>query len=243
MKRYYYTHQATRGNPAKKILRGISLLCFTGGVLCLGYVMFPLISWQLFFAPVIQTALAAPIPKTTIVSSDTMASLFTQATASLDTNYSDPQNWFPHHRMSDLRAPRIASYTLSIPKLGIKHAFVSTVDNDLDHHLINFAGTAVPPDNGTTVIFGHSTLPQLFNPKNYKAIFATLHTIQVGDTIDVTINDVSYQYRIYAISIVNPDDESVFTQQTDNSYLTIVTCTPPGTTWKRLIIHSRLEKV
>ena len=30
-------------------------------------------------------------------------------------------------------------------------------------------------------------------------------------------------------------------RDTTDSYLTLVTCTPPGTTWKRLIIKAKLE--
>lgn len=91
------------------------------------------------------------------------------------------------------------------------------------------------------MIFGHSTLPQLFDPTNYKAIFATLHTLKAGDTFEVTVDDTSYSYKIFSISITTPDDMNIFSQSYDNSYITLVTCTPPGTIWKRLVIRASLE--
>ncbi|MDO8639815.1 MAG: sortase, partial [bacterium] len=78
---------------------------------------------------------------------------------------------------------------------------------------------------------------------DYKTIFATLHTIKINDEIFVSIEGVSYKYNIYNIIIVDPTDTSIFTQTVDDSYLTLVTCTPPGTIWKRLIVKARLQKI
>ena len=50
-------------------------------------------------------------------------------------------------------------------------------------------------------------------------------------------------YKIFNIRIVEQTDTYIFEQNYDNSYLTLVTCTPPGTIWKRLIIKAKLEKI
>ena len=92
------------------------------------------------------------------------------------------------------------------------------------------------------MIFGHSTLPQLFNPKNYKTIFANAYLLKENDLIYATVENITYKYRVYNISVVDPKDTSIFTQDLNDSYITLVTCTPPGTIWKRLIIKARLEK-
>jgi len=42
------------------------------------------------------------------------------------------------------------------------------------------------------------------------------------------------------------NDKSGFLVKTvsfDNSYITLVTCTPPGTTWKRLVIRASLDSI
>ena len=138
---------------------------------------------------------------------------------------------------------KISSYTLSIPAIKIENALVSTIDNDLAKHLVNYEGTAIPPQNGNAVIFGHSTLPQLFDQKNYKTIFATLYKLNIGDSVYAIVNTVSYRYKIQSITVVNPDNTSVFFQDSDDSYITLITCTPPGTTWKRLIVKAKLVKI
>ena len=43
------------------------------------------------------------------------------------------------------------------------------------------------------------------------------------------------------MTIVPADDTAYLAQDTDGSYLSIITCTPPGTTWERLVIKAKLE--
>lgn len=215
------------------------------GCLFGSYIFFPLLSWELYLQPAFAAqSYAAPIPAATIITKDYIQSLGQYAlNAFSGTDYSRVENWVPASYKEVAVSPQIASYYLSIPKLHIDNAVVSTIDNDLDIHLVHFPGTAIPPAKGTAAIFGHSTLPELFNAKNYKTIFATAHTLKVGDIITITTDNTVYSYRIFNISIVEPDDTSYLTQQYDDSYLTVITCTPPGTTWRRLIIKSKLEKI
>lgn len=210
------------------------------------YIFFPLISWELYLKPVFASQeFASPIPKTTVITKEYLQSLLQNTQNSLiGTDYSNVQNWFPNSGYKGAQITgETSSYSISIPKLSINNAYVTTLDTNVDNHLVHFPGTALPPNKGNAAIFGHSTLPQLFNPRNYKTIFAKAHTLAVDDVIKVEMNNNVYNYRIIDISIVDAEDSSYLTQQYDDSYLTIITCTPPGTTWKRLIIKSKLEKI
>ena len=40
---------------------------------------------------------------------------------------------------------------------------------------------------------------------------------------------------------VQPTDLSVLDQQFDGKYLTLITCSPPGTTLRRLVVKSIIE--
>ncbi len=241
MSKYYYTK--AKRIQVRRLVRfsalGISLV----GLLFVGYISFPLISWQVYFAPVFASeTFAAPIPYDIIVNESTVRSLLSQVTTSAGVDYSNAATWFPGYK-SEKVTPRIASYTISVPALLIKHAQVSTTDYDLDKHLVHYGGTAIPPESGNAVIFGHSTLPQLFNSKDYKTIFANAYKLKKGDAIIAEISDISYTYKIVSVTIVDPTDTSALAQTTDDSYLTLITCTPPGTTWKRLILKARIEKI
>lgn len=228
----------------KKFLRLMSLLIIGMGVLIAGYVFFPLLSWQLYFAPAFANSeINSPIPKNTIVSQNSIATLLQGASQTLSgVDYTNAQNWFPNYKYDKSAKLKTSTYKISIPKINIDEAKVSAVDTDLLKHLVNYGGTAVPPENGNAVIFGHSTLPQLYEEGNYKTVFTNLYKLVVGDEIIVTVGNVTYKYRIESINVVDPDNTSVLEQSFDDSYITLITCTPPGTIWKRLAIKARLVK-
>jgi len=244
MSKYYY--RKLKNKNFRNILRFLSLTLSFAGILITIYTLSPLFLWQIYFASTFASQnVKAPIPKETIVNTVSLRTLIENTYVNLKgKDYGNAQNWFPKQNwLPDSKTPIISSYTISIPKLNIKDAFVSTIDYDLNNHLVNYGGTAIPPNRGNAVIFGHSTIPVLFNPKDYKTIFATLHTISTGDEIIVNVSGILYTYKVYNITIVESNDTSVFSQIYNNQYLTLVTCTPPGTTWKRLIVKSRLESI
>ena len=226
----------------RRFIRLFGLTVSLLGFVLILYLSYPLLSWKVFNEPAFATqGVTSPIPKTTMLNKDSMKSLLS-ATANtlIGVDYTNADNWYPTYEHVE-KPEKVSTYFLTIPKLKIQNAMVSTVDTDLSRHLVHYQGTAVPPEKGTAVIFGHSTLPQLFNPTDYKTIFANAHTLKVGDALTVNVNNVEYTYRIIAITVTTPEDTSVLAQEYDDSYLTIITCTPPGTIWKRLIVKSRLE--
>ncbi len=236
MGKYYYKKSGQ--NSLKKYLRLASFFLLLTGISIILYVLFPIISWQIYFQPVFASQnITISIPRANIVD---------LAKNSMDTtDYTKAENWFKNFNptSSQKNQMNISSYTISIPKINIENAMVSTDDTDLAKHLVNWQGTSIPGKNGNAVILGHSTLPQLFNAKDYKTIFANVYKLRDGDNIYTIINGITYTYAIFKIVVVDPSDTSALEQDYNNAYLTLVTCTPPGTTWKRLIVKAKLEQI
>jgi sortase A len=153
----------------------------------------------------------------------------------------NPNAWFPTSPQKKVVTP-VNTYTLSIPKLKIQDAIVTIAGDDLGVSLVHYGGTALPGEYGNTVVFGHSTMVQLYNPKNYKTIFSLLPTLKSGDEINVTYDGISYKYIVYDLAVTAPSDLTAITQRFDDSYLTLVTCVPPGTYWQRLHVFARLAR-
>lgn len=241
MNKTYYRKKKTI--PLRLVIRVCGLLLTLGGIGIVVYIFLPLILWQITYAPIFAAQnVTAPIPKRTIVGPSTVQSLIASSLHSLSgIDYTNAQNWFPGY--SGTRNTIAKSYFLTLPQIHVSNVFVSGADNDLTRHLVHFGDSALPGQKGTTIIFGHSTLPQLYSPTDYKTIFAHLHEIQIGDKIYATMDSVRYNYTIYSILVVDPEDTSVLTQNYDDSYMTIITCTPPGTIWKRLVVQARLDKI
>ncbi len=158
-------------------------------------------------------------------------------------DYTKASNWFLGGAKSqDFTSSKILYYNLSIPKLKIQDATVAIGGEDLAKSLIQYPGTALPGKRGNAVIFGHSILPIFFNPKDYISIFSTLPTLKPGDEIDVSYDGVSYRYRVEEMFEVLPTDIQVLEQDESDSFLTLVTCVPPGDPRKpkRLIVRARV---
>ncbi len=237
MGKYYYKKNKTIS--LRTYLRLISILLIVIGICIVSYVLFPFISWQIYFSPVFASQnIVASIPSANIVD---------LAKVSLDgTDYTKAENWFPAFNPSATSGQvqtDVPVYTISIPSIKIENAKVSTVDTDLEKYLVNYPGTGIPGRNGNSVIFGHSTLPQLFSSKDYKTIFSNAYKLKNGDVIYANINGVTYEYKIFKTIVVDPSDTQALVQDYSNSYITLVTCTPPGTIWKRLVIKARLETI
>jgi len=233
----------TKKNPLlfRRYTRIFGLLLCVFGIMMVGYFSFPLLSFQFYLQPAFASQkIAAPIPEATMLSSNSFRDLIQSTADTLKgVDYTDAKNWYPSIQQAHTNVA-VTHYTMTIPKIHQIDMDVSTIDTDLSHHLVQYGGTAVPPSRGTAVIFGHSTLPQLFKQGDYDTVFAYAHTLEVGDEINIKVDNLSYSYRIYNITITSPLDTSFFAQNYDDNYLILVTCTPPGTTWKRLIIKARI---
>ncbi len=154
------------------------------------------------------------------------------------------QDWFPTRPQklaSDQTSIPYTRFWISIPKLSIKNAQVGVGGEDLSKELIHYLPTSAPGEYGSVNIFGHSTLPQMFNVKDYKTIFTYLPNMSIGDTILVNAGDQQYEYEVFDMFVVKPDQVSVLEPKYDASYLTLITCVPPGTYWNRLVVKSKLK--
>lgn len=164
--------------------------------------------------------------------------------AALDeSDFTKASNWFPGARKEeDFETSKVSFYTISIPKLGIENATVAIGGEDLSKSLVQFPGTANPGRPGDTVIFGHSILPQFFNPKDYLAIFSTLPNLKKGDEIIVNYDGITYRYKVEVLFEVLPTELEVLEQSLSDSYLSLVTCVPPGHPLKprRLIVRAKI---
>jgi len=241
--RYYY-HE--RKHAQKRPLKIVGVVFIALGAFLLLYFFFPVLSYQFFLSSAFATnSIEIPIPKYMVATNTNISRLVQVGFNALTTDYTDARNWYPQiaaqTKESVINEKKVENYSISIPKLKIDNASVSTVDYDLSRHLVHYYGPLNPVQKGSSIIYGHSTLPQWFDPKNYKTIFATLHTMQLDDEIFLTVEGKIYRYKVSSIHVTEPDDIEIFSQTYDDSYLTLVTCTPPGTIWKRLIVRAKME--
>jgi sortase A len=221
------------------------LMGLGGGILL--WVMWPIVSFAAtsdgLFSKIVTPISDAQKTMATPLSSVAYATSGVDSLVSSDSvDYANANMWYPSVPQKHA-APQVNTYSLSIPKLKIQKALVTIAGDDLGASLVHYGGTGLPGQYGNAVVFGHSTLPQFYSPTNYKAIFSLVPTLKIGDEIMITYDGVDYRYVVYEMVVLEPNDLSALEQHFDDSYLTLVTCVPPGTYWKRLNVRAKLSTI
>lgn len=138
---------------------------------------------------------------------------------------------------------------LIIPKINVEAPMIYGV-NPLDNNLVEnklrdgvvhypIANAAsVPGQNGATTILGHSSM-DVFDDGKYKFVFVQLSKLNIGDNFYINYQGTRYTYSVTKKEIIDPRDIAKVTP-TDASKpsVILITCDPPGTALKRLLVFA-----
>lgn len=93
---------------------------------------------------------------------------------------------------------------------------------------------------GNVVVTAHSTGTTSFGP--YRFAFAKLSELAEGDEFLVKTPPATYTYRVFGNEIVWPHEVDKLPND-DRSTVTLVTCWPLWTNFKRLLVHGELVNI
>lgn len=134
---------------------------------------------------------------------------------------------------------------LIIPKINVDVPVFYNVGNDYNSQMAAMAkgvaqfaipgASSHPGQVGNTVLAGHSSNDWL-DSGDYKFIFAQLDKLGIGDSIYVNYHSIRYTYTVTKKQVVKPTDVSALVYQTTKPMLTLLTCTPVGTSLNRLLV-------
>ena len=135
--------------------------------------------------------------------------------------------------------------TLSIPSIGVSAPLVLDEQSYVDWRVqialrkgvVHYGQTAMPGGKGNMVLLGHSS-GQLWAPGDYKFVFTLLDKLKPNDTLTIDFQGTRYTYQVTDSQVVAPDDLSVL-EQTTTPTLSLITCTPVGTSKSRLVVHAK----
>jgi len=97
-----------------------------------------------------------------------------------------------------------------------------------------------PGNFGNFFLTGHSSY-YTWDEGRFKDVFALLHEVKVGDSVEVYWEGKKYVYKIKAEEVVSPTAVEVLNQPKDKFLITLMTCTPVGTNKNRLILTGELK--
>jgi len=133
---------------------------------------------------------------------------------------------------------------LIIPKINVDIPVVydvktfdeTAIQRGLERGVVHYGNTALPGQIGNNVIVGHSS-NNFFNNGRYKFAFVLLSRLDEGDNIILHYKGTRYIYRVFNKAIIDANDFRLV-QQTDEAVVTLITCDPPGTSWRRLVVQA-----
>lgn len=133
---------------------------------------------------------------------------------------------------------------LIIPKINVEIPVVydepsideAAVQKALERGVVHYATTPNPGELGNGAIFGHSA-NNILNKGKYKFAFVLLHKLEAGDTFYLEKDGKRYVYKVYEKKVVPPSEVSVLRSQGKPATFALITCDPPGTSLKRLVVY------
>lgn len=165
-----------------------------------------------------------------------------QASASVSQAFSAPQSTQSQNRTAVFQSE---NYIL-IPKINVKAPLIfafgtgqKELNQALNQGVVVYPGSAQPGATGELFITGHSST-YIWNKTSYGQIFSLLDKLEAGDIVSVFYQGQQYDYRLTSKEILSPANTKIL--ETRSSSLALMTCWPPGTTLKRLVVRGELIK-
>ena len=139
-------------------------------------------------------------------------------------------------------------FGIVIPKIGANSKIIADVDpyNEkiyqlaLTHGVAHAKGTAFPDAPGNMFLFSHSSV-NFYEAVRYNSVFYLLSKMEKDDEIYIFFRKQRYIYKVLEKKVVGAGEVKYLDKQSDTRTLTLMTCTPAGTTFKRLIIVAQAQ--
>lgn len=147
---------------------------------------------------------------------------------------------------TEIITPVSTDFGLVIEKINANAKIIPNVDASnekeyleaLSKGIAHAKGTHFPGDKGNIYLFSHST-DAPWNFVRYNAIFYLLNKLETGDRVILFYQGRRYDYIVFDKVVVSPTETSYLTNHYDEEILTLQTCDPPGTTFKRLVVRAK----
>lgn len=120
----------------------------------------------------------------------------------------------------------------------------SAIQKDLERGIIRYPDTANPGQSGNAFLTGHSS-NYAWAPGAYNYILSRMDDLNEGDTITLRVvqqngKTIEYSYTVTKKFVASPDDPRLF-EETVEPVVTLATCWPLHTSFRRLVVKAELE--
>lgn len=116
---------------------------------------------------------------------------------------------------------------------------VETLDAALLEGTVRYPTSARLGEEGTVLIFGHSSYLPIVHNQNFKA-FNGIQKLKPGETISVYSATAEYRYTVTGVRLANAAEDVIELPAT-GKFLTLVTCDSFGTKSDRFVVTAEFQ--
>ncbi len=143
--------------------------------------------------------------------------------------------------------PVNTDFAIVIPKINANAKVVPNVNpyqeniyqKALTQGVAHAEGTSLPGQIGNTFTFAHSS-GDWYTANRYNSVFYLLNKLVKNDKISIYYKNQEYKYKVIEKKIIEASEVDYLTRKSAVKTVTLMTCWPPGTTLKRLIVVGKL---
>lgn len=147
----------------------------------------------------------------------------------------------------DIVHPVDENYSIVIPKINANSKVIKNVNpfdekeyqQQLTKGVAHAQNTALPGQPGNVFIFAHSAA-NWYQANRYNAVFYLLTKLQKKDDVYIFYKNNKFKYIVTDKKLTDSSALKYLHQDMTQKKLTLMTCWPPGTTLKRLIVTAEL---
>lgn len=137
-------------------------------------------------------------------------------------------------------------FGIVIPKIGANAKIIANVDPynsntyqvALTKGVAQAKGTVSPDKNGNMFLFSHSS-SNIVNAGRYNSVFYLLSKLNKNDEVYIYYKGARYKYKVSDKNIVDAKNVSYLSSVSNEKILTLMTCWPAGTSYKRLVVIAK----
>lgn len=114
---------------------------------------------------------------------------------------------------------------------------VAVLDQELTRGAVHYPTSALLGENGTVLLFGHSSYLPIVYHQYYKT-FNGIQNLKTGDVVSVYSAGKEYRYSVTGVRVADASDanESIIELPNDAPHLTLVTCDSFATKSNRFVV-------
>lgn len=137
-------------------------------------------------------------------------------------------------------------FGLIIPKIRANEKIIKNVDSfreseyqkALKKGIAHAKETGLPGENNNIFLFAHSS-GNFYQNNRLNTIFLLLNKLEKGDQIIVFFEGEIFEYQVFDKKIVDEKQIEYMNISSDQETITLMTCWPLGTSYKRLLVFGK----